>query len=94
MDRDALKLILQSFREGLEDENDPVFRDALAAVAQDPELSAWFKAEQEFDSIMTEKFRAIPVDAAARKRLMQMARGRGEDSGPNEHGISRAPALS
>lgn len=69
MDKTRAKVLLASYRPGGDDANDPVFREALDLVAQDPELTAWFKAEQEFDARMVQKFREVPVDSAAGERI-------------------------
>lgn len=70
VDKGAAKTILQSFRRGTSDENDPIFREALAGLSNDPALAEWFQAEQEFDAVMAEKFRDVPVETAVKKRLL------------------------
>ncbi|MDQ6809448.1 MAG: hypothetical protein M3Z64_08520 [Verrucomicrobiota bacterium] len=74
MNKEALKLVLQSFHAGMDDESDPVFREAFEQMSQDPELAAWFCAEQEFDAVMVEKFRNVPVEESAKTRLLARAR--------------------
>ncbi len=71
MDKVAVKMILQSFRRGTSDENDPFFCEALAVLSNDPALAEWFQAEQEFDAVMAEKFRDVPVETAVKKRLLR-----------------------
>lgn len=63
-------MTLQSFRCGTSDENDPLFREALAELSNDPALAEWFRAEQEFDAVMAEKFRDVPVEDVVKKRLL------------------------
>lgn len=70
MDKDEVKVVLQSYRAGTDDENDSLFRDALAQASNDPALADWFRAEQEFDAVMAEKFRDVPVETAVKKRLL------------------------
>ncbi len=70
MDKVAVKVILQSFRGGTCDESDPLFREARAELSHDPALAEWFRAEQEFDAVMAEKFRDVPVETAEKKRLL------------------------
>ncbi|MGI9087835.1 MAG: hypothetical protein ACR2HH_08875 [Chthoniobacterales bacterium] len=70
MDKNAVKVVLQSYRGGTCDESDPIFREALAGLSNDPALAEWFQAEQEFDAVMAEKFRDIPVETAVKKRLL------------------------
>jgi len=69
VDKARLKVLLAAYRPGGTDANDPLFREVLEQLSHDPELAAWFKAEQEFDSAMVEKFREVPVDAAAKARI-------------------------
>lgn len=69
MDKTRIKVLLASYRPGSDDANDPIFREALDLLARDPEMAAWFRAEQEFDAAMVEKFREVPVDFAARERI-------------------------
>ncbi len=72
MDKLEIKRLLQSFREGTEDRNDPIFGDALAHLATDPELAEWFRAEQEFDAAMVETFfRLVPVVSSVKERILQ-----------------------
>ncbi len=71
VDKPEIKRLLQSFREGTEDRNDPVFSEALAHLARDPELAAWFRAEQEFDAAMVETFRSVPVVFSVKERILQ-----------------------
>ncbi len=73
VDKAEIKKLLQSFREGTEDTNDPVFSEALARLASDPELTAWFRAEQEFDAVMVETFRSVPVVSSLKERILQGA---------------------
>ncbi len=70
MDKVAVKKVLQCFRRGTSDENDPFFREALAELSNDPALAEWFQAEQEFDAVMADKFRDVPVETAVKKRLL------------------------
>lgn len=69
MDKTRAKVLLSSYRPDSDDANDPVFREALDLLTQDPELATWFQAEQEFDLAMVEKFREVPVDSAAQERI-------------------------
>ena len=71
MDKARVKMLLASFRPGTDDENDPLFRQALEQLAHDAELAAWFRAEQEFDAAMIEKFREVPVNAAAGENIRE-----------------------
>ena len=46
------KLILQAYRPGSEDEEDPFFADALELARADKELGEWFARQCEFDRMM------------------------------------------
>ncbi len=67
LDNAELKALLQSFREGTPDRDDPVFKEAFAKVAGDPDLAAWWRAEQAFDAVVVEIFRTVlvPLDVKA-----------------------------
>ena len=69
MDKARIKTLLASYRPNSGDESDPIFREALEEVAQNPELAEWFRAEQDFDAAMIKKFYEVPVDSAPRKRI-------------------------
>ena len=79
-----IKRLLQSYRLGDLDKRDPIFRDALDRVASDPQLAEWFRQEQEFDAVMVEKFREVPVDAAAREFVLQAIEAARLHNGPGE----------
>jgi hypothetical protein len=58
MNNEAAKLILQAYRPGGQDANDPRFREALEQARRDPELARWFANEQALDSRISAKARA------------------------------------
>lgn len=74
MDNGEIKKLLQSFREGTEDTNDPVFREALAKLKADSLLAEWFRREQAFDLAMVATFRDVPVRIAAKEEILLQAR--------------------
>ncbi len=61
MDNAEIKRLLQSFRKDTQDSHDPIFREALQRLENDPALAAWFRAEQEFDAVMVTTFRDVPI---------------------------------
>ena len=61
MNREEAKQILQVYRPHGQDAQDPQFAAALALVAQDQELGAWFAAEQAFDLAVSRQVQATPV---------------------------------
>jgi hypothetical protein len=79
-----IKRLLQSYRPGDVDKEDPIFREALERVARDPQLAEWFRQEQKFDAVMVEKFREVPVDAAARKSVLQAIQAARLHDGPGK----------
>ena len=58
MNNEAAKLILQGYRPGGQDANDPRFREALEQTQRDPELARWFANEQTLDRQLSTKVRA------------------------------------
>lgn len=58
MNNEEAKLILQAYRPGGQDANDPRFREALEQAQRDPELARWFANEQALDSRISAKVKA------------------------------------
>ncbi len=58
MNNEEAKLILQAYRPGGQDANDPRFREALEQAQRDPELARWFANEQALDSRISTKVQA------------------------------------
>jgi hypothetical protein len=52
MDNEQAKLILQAYRPGGEDAEDPFFSEALEHARVDPELARWFAEQRAFDEAM------------------------------------------
>lgn len=74
VDNARIKVLLQCFREGTQDRNDPIFREALESLASDPELAEWFHAEQKFDAVMVATFSNVPVRSALKERILRAAK--------------------
>lgn len=74
MDQGEIKRLLQFYRQGTEDRDDPSFQEALASLESDPALAAWFRTEQAFDAAMIAAFRDIPVRTAVKEEILQRAR--------------------
>jgi anti-sigma factor RsiW len=70
MDRDEAKLILSALRPDSPEVNEPIFSEALAQVETDPDLQAWWQAQQEFDRRVTAKLREVPVPEGLRDRIL------------------------
>src|SRR6267142_3905569 len=52
MDNEQAKLILQAYRPGGEDADDPFFSEALEQARVDPEMAKWFAEQRAFDEAM------------------------------------------
>ncbi|MDP9292359.1 MAG: hypothetical protein M3O82_08355, partial [Verrucomicrobiota bacterium] len=61
MDREAAKVLLECYRPGGADANDPTFAEALREVQSDPELAQWFANQQAFDSVIVGKLAHLPA---------------------------------
>jgi hypothetical protein len=71
MNNEEAKLILQAYRPGGQDANDPRFREALEQARRDPELARWFANEQALDSRISAKFnRSIRPPAHLKSQLL------------------------
>lgn len=60
MDNPDVKGLLPAFRDGTEDNDDPMFCEALKRLKSDPGLETWFHEEQNFDAVMVAMFRKVP----------------------------------
>jgi len=71
MNNEAAKLILQAYRSGGQDANDPQFQEALAQARRDPELAPWLAQEQALDARIGAKLgRAIAPPANLKAQLL------------------------
>ena len=70
MDRNEAKLVLQACRPNGEDDALPVFTEALAQIEQDPELKAWWEAQQAFDRKVAAKVAGLPVPSGLRATIV------------------------
>jgi hypothetical protein len=75
------KFLLRAYRSDGRDAADPVFKDALAQVGQDPLLRSWFEREQSFDREVTAKLGALQPPAGLREAILAGARA----SRPRQH---------
>jgi hypothetical protein len=66
-----VKILLQSYRAGSSDDAAPEVHAALRRLESDPELAAWFRAEQEFDAVMAQKFSEVPVNPEMKERILR-----------------------
>jgi hypothetical protein len=70
MDKAEARLLLQSRRPNGADDNHPLFAEALALAGRDPDLNAWWQAQQEFDRRVATKLAQAPVPADLRETLL------------------------
>jgi hypothetical protein len=59
MTNEAAKFVLNTYRPGGADAQDPTFRSALDQAARDPDLAAWFTEQRSFDSLVAAKLTEI-----------------------------------
>jgi hypothetical protein len=70
MDNQEAKFILNAYRPGGQDANDPRFAEALEQCRRDPVLGRWFSDSVAFDTAMTEKLRGIEVPSDLRESIL------------------------
>ena len=70
MDRKEAQLVLSVLRPGGLEANEPFFAEALALAETDPELKAWWQAQQDFDRKISAKLRDIPVPENLRESIL------------------------
>lgn len=64
------KFILQAYRPGGEDANDPQFAEALEQVKRDPELAAWFAEQVAFDAAAARALKQVQVPSQLRENIL------------------------
>lgn len=71
MKSEEAKNILQVYRpDSLEDQNDPIFKEALECLDTDPELAAWFAEQQDFDRKVTESLNSVEAPAGLKASIL------------------------
>jgi hypothetical protein len=70
MDSREAKFMLNAYRPGGQDVNDPRFADALEQVRRDPILQHWFDQSIAFDVEMAKKLSATPVPSDLRESIL------------------------
>jgi len=70
MDRKEAQLILSALRPGGPEATEPPFTEALVQTEADPELKAWWQAQQEFDRKIAAKLAEIPAPAGLRDEIL------------------------
>jgi hypothetical protein len=64
------KFILQAYRPGGEDANDPQFAEALEQAKRDPELARWFAEQLAFDAAASRALKEVKVPAQLRETIL------------------------
>jgi hypothetical protein len=64
------KFILQAYRPGGEDANDPQFAEALEQSKRDPELARWFAEQLAFDAAASRALKEVKVPAQLRDTIL------------------------
>lgn len=75
MDEQEVRLVLQAYRPGTEDETDSFFAEALRASATNPELARWWAEEQAFDRAIATQLDSVPAPFGLKTRLLAQAAG-------------------
>ncbi len=70
MDNQEAKFILNAYRPGGQDADDPRFAEALEQARRDPILQQWFSESIAFDATVTKKLRVIEVPADLRESIL------------------------
>jgi hypothetical protein len=70
MNNSEAKFILQAYRPGGRDANDPAMAEALAQAARDPELGAWLAREQAHGKAVAARLREIEPPAGLRDAIL------------------------
>ncbi len=70
MDREEAKQVLQVCRPSDIDPTHPPIAEALALAENDPELKAWWEAQQAFDNKVAAKLQGLPVPADLRANIL------------------------
>lgn len=70
MNRDQARLLLQVYRPGGQDADDPEFADALELAAKDQVLAQWFAEEQSFDAALSRGLKESPVPADLKASIL------------------------
>ena len=70
MNSQEARLVLQAHRPNDLDATQPAFAEALALVENDPELKAWWEAQQAFDRKVAAKLGEVPLPADLRATIL------------------------
>ena len=71
MDKQEARQLLQLYRPGTADAEDPQIAEALKQAQQDPELAQWFENQQNVYVAMRRKLREIPVPQDLKREILR-----------------------
>jgi hypothetical protein len=69
MDNKEAKFILQAYRHGGQDADDPKFAKALLRAQRDPELGRWFEEERARDKAISSKLKSIEIPLELKEQI-------------------------
>ena len=69
MNNKEAKFILQTYRPGGQDADDPKFAEALLRAQRDPELGKWFEEERAMDKAISKKLKSIEIPLELREQI-------------------------
>lgn len=72
MTEQEARLILQSYRPGSDDSNDPQFAEALGEAERSPQLAQWLETEQTFDRAVAAKLADLPEPFGLKTRILAL----------------------
>ena len=70
MHEQEARLILQAYRPGGQDQNDPHFAEALQETVRNSELGRWFAEEQAFDQAIAAHLEKMPAPFGLKTRIL------------------------
>jgi hypothetical protein len=73
MDEKHSRLILESYRPGVDDPGDPQFAEALQEIAGNPGLAEWLAEEQAFDRAVAAQLETVPAPFGLKTRILARA---------------------
>ncbi len=87
MNETEARLILQSYRPGLDDPEDPQFAEALRLAIENRELANWWEEERAFDQAMASQVAALPPPFGLKTRILAQA-----EAHAHAHAKAQVPA--
>ncbi len=74
MDEQEARLILQAYRPGDQDREDPQFAQALQETSRQPHLAQWFAEERAFDQAIATHLAAVPAPFGLKTRILAQSK--------------------